>query len=63
MFFCEDVILLVIILSHDDLLCSKEGSKIFVEVHFLLITLGIMANPKILWVSLKSNVEHAERED
>lgn len=63
MFFSEDILLGIIVLSHDDLFCPEEGSKLLVELHFLLISSGIVADPEILGICFESDVEHSEWED
>ncbi len=41
----EDVLLAIIVLSHDDLFGPEEGSKVSVEVLFLLVADRIVADP------------------
>ena len=60
MFFCEDILLGIIILSHDDLFCPEEGSELLVELHFLLIPSGIVTDPEILGICFESDVEHSK---
>ena len=45
MFMIEDVLLLKIILSQDDLFCSKKCSVLVVEILFLLVAGAIMGYP------------------
>lgn len=59
----EDVILSVIILRHDDLLSSEEGSKVFVEVHLFFEAHWVVTDPEILRISFKTYVEHTERKN
>ena len=58
----KDVVLLVVVLSHDNLLGAEEGSEAIVEIHFLDVACGVMADPKILGVGLESDAEGAEGE-
>ena len=62
MFFGEDVQLCVLILGHDDLLGSEEGTKLLVKIHFLLVAGRVVTDPKVLRVCFKADVEHAEGE-
>lgn len=41
----EDVLLAIIVLSHDDLFGPEERSKVSVEVLFLLVADRIVADP------------------
>lgn len=63
MFMSEDIVLSVTILRHDDLLSPKESSEVFVEVHLLLETDRVMADPEVLRVGFETYVEHAKGED
>ena len=63
MIFVKDIELSIVILNHHDLFCSEKSTKFFVEVHLLFVARRIMTHPETLRISLKTNVEHAERKD
>lgn len=50
-------------LCHNDLLSSEEGSKVFIKVHLLLVADGVVADPQLLRVCFKSDVDEAEGEE
>ena len=45
------------------MLCSEERTKVLVEIHLLLVTDRVMADPKLLRISFETNVYQTERED
>lgn len=47
-------------LSHHDLLRPEEGSKVVVEVHFLLVALAVVAYPEALRISLQPDIEETQ---
>lgn len=59
----EDVLLAIIVLSHDDLFGPEEGSKVSVEVLFLLVADRIVADPQILRIGLEAYVKESEGEE
>lgn len=56
MIVIKDVGLSLVILSHDNLLCPEKGSEVLIEIHFLLISNGVVTDPKFLRISFKANV-------
>lgn len=47
----EDVAFCVVILCHYDLFSPEEGSEFVIEVHFLLVAGGFVADPQVLRIS------------
>ena len=59
----EDVILLIVVLGHDDLFCPEEGPEVVVEVHFLVVAFRVVADPQALGVGFEPDVEESEGEE